>query len=63
MPNPPAQNFIGIHMKCCNKYTRANLNAVKDAYVGWCPKCAKMVRVRIAKEGEEGTNSRFFEAS
>ncbi len=56
-------NFVGVHMKCCNAYTRANLNHAKDAFVGWCPKCAKMVTIRIAQEGEKGSSSRFFEAS
>ncbi|HCS53399.1 hypothetical protein [uncultured Rubinisphaera sp.] len=52
---------LGIHMKCCNVYIYAHINAVKDAYVGWCPKCAKQVRINISKEG--GSTSRFFEAN
>jgi len=53
--------FVGIHLKCCNVYTRAHLNAQSDAYVGWCPRCAAQVRIRVVQDG--GSNSRFFEAS
>ncbi|MCA8988739.1 MAG: hypothetical protein KDA78_13910 [Planctomycetaceae bacterium] len=52
---------VGVHMKCCNVYVYAKPNAQKDAYVGWCPKCARQVRLRIVSEG--GSNSRFFEAN
>ena len=53
--------FIGVRMTCCGAYTRAYLNAAKDAFVGWCPKCAKQVRLNVVEQG--GTTSRFFDAS
>ncbi len=60
-PRKPSQPTLGVHMKCCNSYIYARLNAAQDAYVGWCPKCAKPVRINVVKEG--GSTSRFFEAS
>lgn len=56
-----AKPFLGVHLKCCNTYVRAYVNAAKDAYVGWCPRCAVQVRIKIVHEG--GSSSRFFEAS
>lgn len=52
---------LGVHMKCCNTYTYAHLNAAKNAFVGWCPRCARQVRIEVVAEG--GSKSRFFEAS
>ena len=34
-------------------------NKDKTAYEGWCPKCARPVRVAI---GPDGSDTRFFEA-
>jgi len=48
-------------MKCCNVYIHARINAAQDAYVGWCPKCCKQVRINIVAQG--GSSSRFFEAN
>ncbi|GAB4154869.1 MAG: hypothetical protein Tsb009_31600 [Planctomycetaceae bacterium] len=53
--------FVGVHMKCCNVYVRAYLNADKSAYVGWCPRCAHQVRLKVVECG--GSESQFFEAS
>ena len=52
--------FIHVRFACCNVYTRIYRNRAGDAYVGWCPKCAKQIRVKI---DPRGTDSRFFEAS
>jgi hypothetical protein len=52
--------FVGIHFKCCNIYSRIYLNKQHDAFVGWCPKCAKKVVLKIAPDGEE---SQFFEVT
>ncbi|MFQ5733635.1 MAG: hypothetical protein ACE5KM_16990 [Planctomycetaceae bacterium] len=60
-PSRPAKPFVGVHMKCCNTYVRAYMNAEGNAFTGWCPRCAMPVRIEIAKEG--GSESRFFEAS
>ncbi len=59
--NPQERSFVGVHLRCCNVYVRIHLNVAKDAYVGWCPRCAKQVRVNVVKEG--GSTGRFFEAS
>ena len=56
----PARPFLGIHLKCCNVYVRAYLNAARDAYVAWCPRCAAQALVQVAAEG--GSKGRFFEA-
>ena len=53
--------FVGVQLKCCNVYLRVYANEAKDAFVGWCPRCATPVRIPIVKEG--GSTSRFFEAS
>ncbi len=58
---PQERSFVGVHMKCCNVYTRAYLNVQRDAFVGWCPRCAGQMRIRVVEEG--GTDARFFEAS
>ena len=52
--------FVGIHLKCCNVYVRAYVNAANDAFVTWCPRCQAQVRIPIVKEG--GSTDRFFEA-
>ncbi|MCA8985013.1 MAG: hypothetical protein R3C12_17870 [Planctomycetaceae bacterium] len=59
-PSDPRKS-IGVHMKCCHVYVYAHLNAAGNAYVAWCPKCAKQVRLEVVAEG--GSSSRFFEAS
>mgnify|MGYP007114298901 CR=1 FL=1 len=53
-----AKPFVGVHLKCCNVYVRAYVNAAHNAFVTWCPRCAAPVRVPIVKEG--GSTSRFF---
>lgn len=60
-PHSETRAFLGVHLRCCNVYTRLYLNAAKPAYVGWCPRCAKQVRVQVVQEG--GSTGRFFEAS
>lgn len=52
--------FLGLHMRCCNTYIRAYLNAQKNAYVGRCPRCGVPVRVEVVAEG--GSAGRFFSA-
>ena len=58
-PNPPRPS-VGVHMKCCNTYIRAWLNAAGDAFVGWCPRCAAAVKIKVVEEG--GSTDRFFQA-
>ena len=57
-----AKPSIGVHMRCCNVYVYAKINAQKDAYIAWCPKCANQTKIRISTKPGEGSNSRIFEA-
>lgn len=54
-----AKPFIGVHFSCCNIYQHINLNAAGTAFVGWCPKCAGKVEVKVSPTGSK---SRFFTA-
>lgn len=58
--NSQAPPTLGVHMKCCNVYIYAKINPAREAYVGWCPKCTKQVRIEIVSEG--GSTGRIFEA-
>ncbi|WP_166824991.1 hypothetical protein [Thalassoroseus pseudoceratinae] len=60
-PNANGKPFLGLHLRCCNVYTRIYINAQKDAFAGWCPRCARPVRVEISNDGS-GSNSRMFSA-
>ncbi|MEW5701184.1 MAG: hypothetical protein AB1792_03020 [Candidatus Zixiibacteriota bacterium] len=54
------REFVGVYFKCCRVYVRAYLNALKTAYVAYCPKCAGRMTIEIRPDGSE---SRFFQAS
>lgn len=53
------REFVGVTFKCCNVYSRIYINKNGTAFVGWCPRCAKKVEVKISADGSD---SRFFEA-
>lgn len=55
-----ARPWISVYFECCRIYCRVYVNAQRTAYVGWCPKCAARVEVRIASDGSPG---RFFRAT
>ena len=58
--HPGAQrDYLGIMFECCRVYTHIHKNKAGTAYVGWCPKCAKKVEIRI---DPAGTDSRIFKA-
>jgi len=48
-----------VHFKCCNVYQHIGLNQKGDAFVGWCPRCARKVVIRVAPDAKPG---KFFEA-
>jgi len=50
--------FIGVMFKCCKVYSRIYLNKQSTAFVGWCPRCAAQIRIKVSPDG---TDSRFFE--
>ena len=53
------QDYLGIMFECCRVYTHIHKNKAGTAYVGWCPRCARKVTIRIAPSG---TDSRIFKA-
>jgi hypothetical protein len=60
MPKRTERPYIGVIFKCCRAYSRVYLNKQGTAYVGWCPKCAAQIHIKVAADG---TRDRFFEAS
>jgi hypothetical protein len=51
--------FLGMYFKCCRVYSRIYINKKQTAFVGWCPRCAAKVEVKISPTG---SNSKFFSA-
>jgi len=51
--------FLGMYFKCCHVYSRIYLNRAGTAFVGWCPRCAARVEVRVSPTGSK---ERFFTA-
>ena len=53
------RQFLGMYFKCCRVYSRIYINKQQTAFVGWCPRCASKVEVKISPSGSD---SRFFSA-
>lgn len=51
--------YVGIFFTCCKVYSRIYLNKQGTAFVGWCPKCAAKVEMKVSPTG---STSRFFVA-
>lgn len=49
----------GVHFTCCNVYARIYLNVKGDAFVGWCPHCARRLELRVEPGG---STDQFFQA-
>lgn len=56
---PRGRRFVGVKFECCSVYRRVYINKARTAYVGWCPKCARRVEIKISSGG---TTNRFFRA-
>ncbi len=51
------KDYLGIIFECCRVYSRIRKNKAGDAYVGWCPRCARKIIIPIHPAG---TDCRFF---
>lgn len=51
--------FVGVTFACCGVYSRVYRNREQTAYMGYCPKCSKPIRLKI---GPGGSDARFFTA-
>ena len=59
MENENKNKFLGILFDCCNVYGRIYKNKEGTFYQGRCPKCMRLIKIKV---GEGGTSSRFFRA-
>ncbi len=48
---------VGIYFKCCRVYSRISLNKQGTAFVGWCPRCAAKIEMKVSPTG---STDRFF---
>lgn len=55
----PRRPHISILFECCGVYARIYRHPDKPCYEGRCPKCLRLLHVRV---GPEGTSERFFRA-
>ncbi len=52
--------WIGIHFECCDVYQRVYRKPEDDHYLGFCPKCGRRIRLRVAADG---VDAKFFRAT
>lgn len=58
-PSEDQRPYIGVLFECCGVYARIYRQPKRMVYLGRCPKCLRLVRVRVAKDGVE---ARIFRA-
>jgi hypothetical protein len=58
-PGDGRRPYLGILFECCGVYARVYRQRNQMIYRGRCPKCLRMVRVRV---GRDGTTARLFRA-
>jgi hypothetical protein len=58
-PVPRHRPHKGVFFKCCRVYARILLNAKGDAFVGWCPRCAAKLELKVDPQGSDAD---MFEA-
>ena len=51
--------WLAIRWRCCGAYSRMYRNRAGNAYEGFCPRCARPVRIKIAADGSD---VRLFDA-
>ena len=51
--------FLGVLFECCGVYARIYRDPDATCYVGRCPRCLRMLKVRV---GPDGTPTRFLRA-
>jgi hypothetical protein len=60
IPGKKSRKYLGVLFEECNVYSRIYLNKDGSAYVGFCPKCARKI---VLKVGEDGTDCRLFRSN
>jgi hypothetical protein len=58
-PDATARPYVGILFECCNVYARIYRRPEQTEYRGGCPRCGKLLKLRV---GPDGTSSRMFRA-
>lgn len=51
--------FLGVLFECCGVYARVYRRPQDSMYVGRCPRCLRVLKVRV---GPDGTPTRFLRA-
>ena len=51
--------FLGVLFECCGVYARIYRDPDARFYVGRCPRCLRVLKVRV---GPDGTPARFLRA-
>jgi hypothetical protein len=54
------RKFLGVKFNCCQVYTRIYMNRNGTHYEGGCPRCGRLLRVRV--DPINGVNTRFLES-